>query len=116
MPKFKVIVKPKDGTFVGWDVDCCSWKTNRTGLTWHELAWSEPEDGKFVGESGELTAGIYGLHCSVIDPGRKISVSIDEDLPVVQPADSEWPLAVEVDAATGTRTSDTWYFRVGAGA
>lgn len=110
----QIEVKPKDKTFVGWDVSIISWKAHLRGITIHKITWTEdPEkEGVFVGETGDLSPGTYGVRAELFGPGREIELTILGKLAIVQPAGSTWPMKVKVDAATQNQNSDTWYFEV----
>lgn len=110
MPIVRVIVKPADKSFIGWDVRCASWKSDQSRLIWHMLVWTDPDDGTFVGESGDLPSGTLAVRAAVIDPGRAIELEIDGQPEIIQPFGASWPMSVEVDGGVGTQGSDTWYF------
>ncbi len=113
MPQITIKVEPKDRTAVGWDVFCLSWKADFTKQTVHRLTWSTPSSGVFVATTGDLPSGVYGIHCAVVGVGRKVDVTVVGEPTVLQPVGSSWPMTVEVDGATSTRASDTWYFQSG---
>lgn len=113
MSKITVVVEPKDGTFVGWDVRIFSWERDLSKGIWRTLNWTGPDSGKFTGESADLPAGEYGLHAGVIGAGRQIKIKVKGSPTIVQPAGATWPVSLKVDSGTATQNSETWYFKEG---
>jgi hypothetical protein len=110
----QVEVKPKDKTFIGWDVHIISWKVHLSGITIHKITWTEDseKDGVFVGTTGDLPPGTYGVRAELFGPGREIELTILGKPAIVQPAGSTWPMKVKVNAATQNQNSDTLYVEV----
>lgn len=112
MAKITITVEPGSKDNIGWDLFCTSWKSDNESQTIHTLKWSELGDGTFAAESGDLPPGIYRIIASLKGAGRAISVTVSGKPPVLQPAGSEWPMEVEVDAATETQRDSIWYFQL----
>jgi hypothetical protein len=116
MPKITFLIDPSTDNSSGWDVRCFSWTKAKDRQIFHTIKWTGPDDdGNFKGETALLPAGRYGVRGAVIGVGNEIAISTEEEWPVVQPRNNEWPLKIAVDASTGTQNSDTWYFEIGAG-
>ena len=112
MTRLTINVEPGSKNNIGWDLFCTSWKPDDESQTIHTLIWQNLGDGKFAAKSGDLPTGIYRLIASVKGAGQKISVTVSGDPTVLDPAGSEWPMAVEVDGATETQKDSIWYFQL----
>ena len=111
MARITIKVEPKSGNNIGWDAYCTSWKPAQSALTIHKLTWSANADGSFEGKSADLPAGVYAIVASVIGVSQKASFTVVGEPPVLDPADSEWPMVIEVDGAIETQTTRVWYFQ-----
>lgn len=112
MPIITVKVEPAAKDNVGWDVFVTSWNDSVEELTIHRIAWSNDADGTYTATTANLPTGVYGVLAELVGAGREISVTVDGEPTVVQPAGGSWPMEVKVNSAIEPRTTKTCYFRV----
>ncbi len=112
MPIITVKVEPAAKDNIGWDVFVTSWNDSVEELTIHRTVWTNDADGTFAATTANLPSGVYGVLAVLVGAGREISITVEGEPTVLQPADAEWPMEAKVDSAIETRKTKTWYFQV----
>jgi hypothetical protein len=107
----EIEVKPKSGTFFGWDVHVMSPRADDSGAIIHKLDWASASGGKWIATTADLPPKVYSVRGQVWLPGIEIEVTA-RNIPVKEPASKTWPMSIKVDGANQTQNSDTYLFEV----
>ena len=108
---YKITVKPKDGTPVGWSIQHFLWVSpDAPEPEAHTITdWIE-DDGVFSAHV-DLQPGTHGLICNLFQTGRSVEIDLSPRPQIVQPQNAKWPFQAKVPP-TMTQALRVRYFEV----
>src|SRR6476661_3640512 len=93
---YKVTVKPKDGTPVGWSIQHFLWVSpDAPEPEAHTITDWTVEDGVFSA-TVDLDPGTHGLICNLFMPGRAVDIDFTPRPQIIQPQNGKWPVSAKV--------------------